>query len=130
MQVASGNRSIDKQRSADLAQLQFGSLNGTAKEATAITPLLPGVYGLRRALVIAGVESQVISLWKVDDEGTKDLMVGYYQRLRNNVGRSVALRQIQLQMLHTQQYQPPYYWAAFIASGDWTPMGSASPSVR
>ena len=40
-----------------------------------------GIYGLRRALVIAGSESQLISLWKVVDEGTKDLMVAYYQNV-------------------------------------------------
>jgi CHAT domain-containing protein len=82
-----------------------------------------GVYGLRRALSIAGAESQVISLWKVSDEGTKDLMVSYYQRLLNNVGRSEAVRQTQLEMLQNPTYQHPYYWAAFIPSGDWTPMG-------
>ena len=31
-----------------------------------------GVYGLRRALVLAGSESQVLSLWKVDDDATRD----------------------------------------------------------
>ncbi|NES22511.1 MAG: CHAT domain-containing protein, partial [Symploca sp. SIO3E6] len=81
-----------------------------------------GVYGLRRALVMAGAESQLFSLWKVDDTGTKDLMVKYYQRLLNNEGRSQALRQTQLEMLQSQNYQHPYYWAAFIPSGDWTPM--------
>jgi len=81
-----------------------------------------GVYGLRRALVMAGAESQLFSLWKVDDTGTKDLMVKYYQRLLNNEGRSQALRQTQLEMLRSQNYQHPYYWAAFIPSGDWTPM--------
>jgi CHAT domain-containing protein/Tfp pilus assembly protein PilF len=86
-----------------------------------------GVYGLRRALTIAGAESQVISLWKVSDEGTKDLMVSYYKRLINNVGRSQALRQTQLEMLSNPNYQHPYYWAAFIPSGDWTSMNSASP---
>jgi hypothetical protein len=40
-----------------------------------------GVYGLRRALVLAGAESQVMSLWKVDDQATKHLMVEYYRRL-------------------------------------------------
>ncbi|NER24901.1 MAG: tetratricopeptide repeat protein [Symploca sp. SIO1C2] len=83
-----------------------------------------GVYGLRRALVMAGAESQLFSLWKVDDTGTKDLMVKYYQRLLKNEGRSQALRQTQLEMLRSQNYQHPYYWAAFIPSGDWKPMPS------
>ena len=40
-----------------------------------------GVYGLRRAFVMAGAESQLMSLWKVADEETADLMGDYYQRL-------------------------------------------------
>ncbi|MGD1808497.1 CHAT domain-containing protein [Dapis sp. BLCC M126] len=82
-----------------------------------------GVYGLRRALAIAGSESQVISLWKVDDFGTKELMVKYYQRVLNNEGRSEAMRQTQLEMLRTEGYKHPYYWASFIPSGDWREMG-------
>ena len=81
-----------------------------------------GVYGLRRALVIAGVQSQVVSLWAVADDVTKDLMVDYYNRLFETgqpIGRHEALRQAQLAMLNSDQYQHPYYWAAFIASGDW-----------
>jgi len=80
-----------------------------------------GVYGLRRAFAIAGVESQVMSLWYVDDKGTKALMVNYYQRLLKGEGRSEALRQTQLEMLQSQTLNHPYYWAAFIPSGDWTP---------
>ncbi len=79
-----------------------------------------GVYGLRRALAIAGAESQVISLWRVDDFATKDLMMSYYQRLQKNVGRSAALRQTQLELLKNPEYQRPYYWAAFIPSGEWS----------
>ncbi|MEZ2319061.1 MAG: tetratricopeptide repeat protein [Microcoleus sp.] len=82
-----------------------------------------GIYGLRRALVIAGSESQLISLWKVDDNATKDLMVKYYNRLLNNEGRSEALRQTQLAMLKSETDRHPYYWAAFIPSGDWRPIG-------
>ena len=81
-----------------------------------------GIYGLRRALVLAGAESQVMSLWKVSDRAMKDLMVKYYQKLRENQGRSEALRLTQLEMLESGEYQHPYYWAAFIPSGDWTPM--------
>ena len=81
-----------------------------------------GVYGLRRALVIAGAESQLMSLWRVSDEGTKDLMAKYYQRLLKNEGRSEALRQVQLEMLKDKGLQHPYFWSAFIPSGDWNPM--------
>jgi CHAT domain-containing protein len=80
-----------------------------------------GVYGLRRAFAIAGVESQVMSLWYVSDAGTKELMVKYYQRLLKGEGRSEALRQTQLEMLQSQTLNHPYYWATFIPSGDWTP---------
>jgi CHAT domain-containing protein/Tfp pilus assembly protein PilF len=100
-----------------------------------------GVYGLRRALVLAGSETQVMSLWKVSDAGTRDLMTAYYTRLKRGEGRMEALRQVQLAMLHgqlslavssgtretgdtagkvaTKDYRHPYYWAAFIQSGDW-----------
>lgn len=83
-----------------------------------------GVYGLRRALSIAGAESQLITLWLVDDEATKDLMTNYYKRLQKNVGRSAALRLVQLEMLKNPQYQRPYYWAAFIPSGEWTSLNT------
>ncbi|MBS1808765.1 MAG: CHAT domain-containing protein [Acidobacteria bacterium] len=102
-----------------------------------------GVYGLRRALVLAGSESQVMSLWKVDDAATRDLMVEYYKRLQAGEGRSEAMRQVQLQMLRGQEQSAghqartpdvkplreekpsftgrshPYYWASFIQSGEW-----------
>ncbi|MEM8638370.1 MAG: CHAT domain-containing tetratricopeptide repeat protein [Cyanobacteria bacterium P01_G01_bin.54] len=78
-----------------------------------------GVYGLRRALVIAGAESQVISLWQVDDAATQQLMVDYYTQLQQGVGRSEALRRVQLAMLQRGNYRAPFYWAAFIPSGRW-----------
>ncbi|HEX8069183.1 MAG TPA: CHAT domain-containing tetratricopeptide repeat protein [Pyrinomonadaceae bacterium] len=102
-----------------------------------------GVYGLRRALVLAGAESQVMSLWQVDDAATRDLMSAYYRRLQAGEGRTDALRQVQLEMLKGQAQteagdqrglggQPtpratgaaadrshPFYWASFIQSGAW-----------
>jgi CHAT domain-containing protein len=78
-----------------------------------------GVYGLRRALVLAGVESQVMSLWQVSDEATRDLMGAYYQRLQAGEGRTEALRQVQLSMLHGPTWPHPFFWASFIQLGDW-----------
>jgi CHAT domain-containing protein len=78
-----------------------------------------GVYGLRRALVLAGAESQMMSLWPVSDRSTSDLMVGYYKALIQGQGRGEALRQVQLLMLHGRSRAHPYYWASFIQSGEW-----------
>jgi CHAT domain-containing protein len=79
-----------------------------------------GVQGLRRALVLAGSESQVMSLWPVSDEATKDLMIPYYKALQQGAGRSEGLRQVQLRMLRGRRgRQHPFYWAAFIQSGEW-----------
>jgi CHAT domain-containing protein len=81
-----------------------------------------GVYGLRRALVIAGAESLVMSLWQVDDEATKDLMVGYYSRLAAGKSRSSALRDVQLELMAKDKYKHPYYWASFLPAGDNSPI--------
>jgi CHAT domain-containing protein/Tfp pilus assembly protein PilF len=83
-----------------------------------------GVYGLRRALTIAGAESQVISLWVVADEQTKDLMVKYYKNLKAGMGRHEALRQAQLDFIKDPNTTRPLYWAAFIPSGNWSPLGN------
>jgi CHAT domain-containing protein len=58
-----------------------------------------GIYGLRRALVLAGAESQVVSLWKVADAATRDLMVAHYRQLLAGEGRAEALRQAQLEII-------------------------------
>jgi CHAT domain-containing protein/Tfp pilus assembly protein PilF len=81
-----------------------------------------GVYGLRRALVLAGAQTQLVSLWKVADAATQELMVDYYQRLLNGEGRSGALREAQRAMMADPARQHPCYWAAFIPIGDWTPL--------
>jgi CHAT domain-containing protein/Tfp pilus assembly protein PilF len=81
-----------------------------------------GIYGLRRAFVLAGSQTQVISLWKVDDTATQELMVDYYDRLLSGTPRDAALRETQLAFLESEDYSHPYYWAAFIGSGDWRPL--------
>jgi CHAT domain-containing protein/Tfp pilus assembly protein PilF len=88
-----------------------------------------GVYGLRRAFTLAGARSQLMSLWTVEDEGTKDLMVAYYQKLKQNQPRGAALRDAQRAMLEGKltaadgsSYAHPHYWAAFVRVGDWRPL--------
>jgi hypothetical protein len=50
-----------------------------------------GVYGLRRAFVLAGAESLVMSLWPVTDYSTRNLMIGYYRNLKLGMGRGGPL---------------------------------------
>jgi CHAT domain-containing protein/tetratricopeptide (TPR) repeat protein len=81
-----------------------------------------GIFGLRRAFVLAGARSLVISLWDVPDHQTRDLMVDFYRRMLPEKGRGAlpvadALREAQLAM--KQKYPDhPYYWGAFIYQGD------------
>lgn len=78
-----------------------------------------GVYGLRRALVLAGAETLVMSLWPVSDYITRELMTNYYKNLKQGMGRGAALRQVQSEMLKDKDRQHPFYWASFIQSGEW-----------
>lgn len=77
-----------------------------------------GIYGLRRAITMAGAETLVMSLWSVDDEATNYLMQGFYRRMKAGGGRSESLREVQLEMAKSKGVNHPYYWAAFIPSGE------------
>jgi CHAT domain-containing protein len=83
-----------------------------------------GVYGLRRAFMLAGSETLVMSLWPVSDSIARDTMVAYYARLRAGFGRGDALRQAKLSILRHTSLRHPFYWGGFIQSGDWTRLPS------
>jgi len=78
-----------------------------------------GVYGLRRAFVLAGTETLVMSLWPVSDYVTREMMTSYYRGLQTGLGRGDALRRTQLAMLARPNRRHPFYWASFIQAGEW-----------
>ncbi|QRO02610.1 CHAT domain-containing protein [Archangium violaceum] len=84
-----------------------------------------GVYGLRRAFVVAGAETVVMSLWKVKDDTTRQLMEGYYRNLLAGQGRAVALREAMRALRQTQPH--PHDWAPFIVLGRDAPLRSLAP---
>jgi CHAT domain-containing protein len=84
-----------------------------------------GVFGLRRALALAGSETQVMSLWPVSDLGTRELMVEYYKGLERGEGRGDWLRRVQLEMLKRKARRHPFYWASFIQAGEWASLASS-----
>jgi len=71
-----------------------------------------GVYGLQRAFKLAGAKNLIISLWKVPDEQTSDLMQRFYSLYLTGLSKNEALQKAQKQM--KEYYPNPYYWAAFI----------------
>jgi CHAT domain-containing protein len=81
-----------------------------------------GVYGLRRAFVLTGAQTQVMSLWSVSDRATQMLMENFYARLKRGEPRGEALRQAQIALRRQTRYAHPFYWASFILTGDWRAM--------
>src|SRR5262249_52982527 len=75
-----------------------------------------GVFGLRRAFVLAGAKTLIMSLWKVPDEETRELMEDFYRRLLAGEPRAEALRNAQLSLKN--KHPNPFYWGAFICQGD------------
>ncbi len=96
-----------------------------------------GILGLQRAFQLAGARSVVTSLWSIDDEATRKLMERFYENLwQKDLAKIDALREAQLWMLREGAERglvrldeakrdagprtvPPFYWAAFVLSGDW-----------
>ena len=74
-----------------------------------------GVMGLRRAFLLAGAETLVMSLWKVPDRETSELMRLFYEGRLAGLGRPLALRSAQLAL--RQKYPHPWVWAGFICQG-------------
>ena len=83
-----------------------------------------GVYGLQRALAVAGARSTLLSLWKVEDDLTALFMEEFYKRLRDGEGRADALRNTQswFRRSTSSTLRDVLVWGAFQLSGDWRPI--------
>ncbi len=72
-----------------------------------------GVYGLQRAFKTAGAKSIIMSLWKVPDKATVELMEMFYSNwLEKKMAKEDAFNLAQSKMRN--KYSNPYMWAAFI----------------
>lgn len=71
-----------------------------------------GVYGLQRAFLVAGADAIVMSLWKVDDAATQQLMNNFYSNWVKSGDKQKAFRQAQVQLM--TKFKEPLYWGAFV----------------
>ena len=80
-----------------------------------------GVFGLRRALQVAGAEAVLMSLWSVADRETQELMTVFYANWLSGKNKHEALREAQL-ALRTKVKERygqdlPFYWGGFVLVG-------------
>ncbi|HEV7669775.1 MAG TPA: CHAT domain-containing tetratricopeptide repeat protein [Thermoanaerobaculia bacterium] len=79
-----------------------------------------GPQSLGRAFLAAGAANALVSLWRVDDRSTEELMIGFYrQLLERGLSPAAALRESQLAVRSRPEWRDPYYWGAFVLQGDW-----------
>lgn len=71
-----------------------------------------GVFGLQRAFKLAGVQTLVMSLWKVPDAETSELMTLFYNNWLNGMNKHEAFQSAQRKIKENRPN--PYFWAGFI----------------
>lgn len=73
-----------------------------------------GVFGLQRGFKLAGANTLLMSLWKVDDTATKLLMTEFYKNYLSGKSKQESLRLAQKSLRSHSDYSDPEYWAALI----------------
>ena len=74
-----------------------------------------GVFGLKRAFILSGAKTLVMSLWSVPSAETTEMMTDFYMFMANGRSKAEALRQAKLNMMVKKQN--PFYWGAFVMTG-------------
>ncbi len=77
-----------------------------------------GVYGLQRAFQLAGAQSIIMSLWKVDDEATTELLTTYRQEYATMKIKDKRQAFKNAQQKIKAKYPSPFFWGAFILIGN------------
>ena len=70
-----------------------------------------GVFGLQRAFKMAGARKLIVSLWKVPDKATAELMIKFYEYYMNGENITNSLKKAQ--MFVREEYPEPFYWGGF-----------------
>jgi filamentous hemagglutinin family protein len=76
------------------------------------------VLGLAGTALKAGVNNVLATLWSVNDLATSMIMEAFYNGIINHISKASALQFAQKEMIHSDNYHHPFFWAAFILVGD------------
>jgi CHAT domain-containing protein len=76
-----------------------------------------GLISLTRGLLFAGAKNVVVSLWRVADKSTSELMIEFYRNILNGESYSASLRQAKLKLIKNGKYSYPLEWSPFILIG-------------
>jgi CHAT domain-containing protein len=109
--------------SLDLAGVGWAVLSGCDTGVGEIQ-VGEGIFGLRRVFQVAGVGTVIMSLWPVEDETARRWMRSLYEaRLLRGESTAECVREASLKLLRERRASKssthPFYWAGFIAAGDW-----------
>lgn len=83
------------------------------------------MLSLSKGFYYAGAKSIVNTLWKINDKSTVRLMEFFYENMSKGQSKRAALRNAKLKYLKTTDddlLKHPYYWAAFVVSGNVDPI--------
>ncbi len=75
--------------------------------------------GIAGVAAHSGARSVLASLWQINDEYTPVFMNIFYKQLYSGATRAEALQKAQLELMKSEEYKHPYYWASFILVGNW-----------
>ena len=104
----------------DISQMNFPNLDlvslSTCESALGEYGIDDSIMGLQRGFKIAGANTVLMSLDKVDDEATKILMVEFYKNLMSGKTKLQSLNNAQkyLRQVDNGKYDQLEYWASFI----------------
>ena len=76
-----------------------------------------GVYGLQSAFLLAGADAILMSLFKVDDDATNELMNIFYKKWKETGDKRIAIREAKRELRQNPKYKEPIYWGAFVMIG-------------
>ena len=101
---------------ADMTRVDLVTLSSFETGLT--VPEVPrDIFGIARALFVAGAKSLVAPLWAVNDQATAEYMKTFHSAYARNVPAVLAVQQAQAALRRGDKYRHPFYWAPFVLTG-------------